>query len=83
MYHMIRFVSILFVSKFHNLGEKYINVLKEAFVLEINENHAISDKLKDLFENDKDAFNKYCKIVLIWYVLVIQDCLMRFFQISV
>ena len=37
--------------------------IKAQLVLEINENHPIANKLKDLFENDKDAFNKYCKIL--------------------
>ena len=37
--------------------------IKAELVLEINENHPIADKLKSLFENDKDAFNKYCKIL--------------------
>lgn len=31
--------------------------------LEINENHAISQKLKDLFENDKEALKNYAKIL--------------------
>ena len=37
--------------------------IKAQMVLEINEKHPISDKLKDLFENDKDEFNKYTKIL--------------------
>ena len=37
--------------------------IKAQMVLEINEKHPISDKLKDLFENDKDEFNKYTKII--------------------
>ncbi len=37
--------------------------IKAQLVLEINENHPIASKLKYLFENDKDAFNKYCKIL--------------------
>ena len=32
-------------------------------VLEINENHPIADKLKDLYKNDKDALEKYTKIL--------------------
>lgn len=37
--------------------------IKAELVLEINENHPIADKLKYLYENDKDAFNKYSKII--------------------
>lgn len=37
--------------------------IKAQLVLEINENHPISDKLKYLYDNDKDSFNKYCKIL--------------------
>ena len=37
--------------------------IKAQMVLEINEKHPISDKLKDLFENDKEEFNKYTKIL--------------------
>jgi molecular chaperone HtpG len=32
-------------------------------VLEINENHPIADKLKDLYKNDKEALEKYTKIL--------------------
>ncbi len=32
-------------------------------VLEINENHEIAKKLKDLFENDKETLKKYTKIL--------------------
>ena len=32
-------------------------------VLEINENHEIADKLKDLYDNDKDMLSKYTKIL--------------------
>lgn len=32
-------------------------------VLEINENHDIAKKLKDLYENDKDSLDKYAKIL--------------------
>ena len=32
-------------------------------VLEINENHEIANKLKDLYNNDKDALDKYTKIL--------------------
>ena len=32
-------------------------------VLEINENHPISDKLKDLYKKDKEEFEKYTKLL--------------------
>ena len=32
-------------------------------VLEINVNHKISDKLKELYKNNKDEFKKYTKII--------------------
>ena len=37
--------------------------LKAETVLEINESHPICNKLKDLYENDKDLFEKYTKIL--------------------
>lgn len=37
--------------------------IKAELVLEINENHPIKDKLIDLYKNNKDVFNKYCKIL--------------------
>ena len=37
--------------------------IKAQQVLEINENHAIAKKLKDLYENDKEEFDKYTKIL--------------------
>ena len=37
--------------------------IKAQMVLEINEEHPISDKLKDLYENDKEEFDKYTKIL--------------------
>jgi len=37
--------------------------LKADTVLEINEAHPISDKLKKLYKKDKDEFNKYTKIL--------------------
>ncbi len=37
--------------------------IKAELVLEINENHPIKDKLISLYKNDKDVFNKYCKIL--------------------
>ena len=37
--------------------------IKADTVLEINEKHPISDKLKDLYKTDKDAFDKYTKIL--------------------
>lgn len=32
-------------------------------VFEINKNHKIADKLKELYNNDKDEFNKYIKVL--------------------
>ena len=49
--------------------EKVINAMptdeqvKAESILEINKDHPISDKLKNLFETDKDAFNKYTKVL--------------------
>ena len=49
--------------------EKVINAMptdqkvKAELVLEINENHEIADKLKQLYENDKDELKKYTKIL--------------------
>lgn len=37
--------------------------MKAETVLEINEKHPIANKLKDLYQNDKDTFNKYTKIL--------------------
>lgn len=37
--------------------------IKAQQVLEINEKHAIAKKLKDLYESDKEEFNKYTKIL--------------------
>ncbi len=37
--------------------------IKAETVLEINETHPICDKLKNLYQNDKDTFNKYAKIL--------------------
>ena len=37
--------------------------IKAEMVLEINEKHAIAEKLKSLYETDKDAFYKYTKIL--------------------
>ncbi len=37
--------------------------IKAETVLEINENHPICDKLKDLYQNDQDTFEKYAKIL--------------------
>lgn len=37
--------------------------VKAEIVLEINENHLIVDKLKDLYENDKDKLGDYTKIL--------------------
>ncbi len=37
--------------------------IKAETVLEINEKHPISSKLKELFKNDKEEFVKYSKIL--------------------
>ncbi len=37
--------------------------IKAETVLEINGKHPIADKLKDLYKNDKDEFDKYTKIL--------------------
>ena len=37
--------------------------MKAQTVLEINEKHPIANKLKYLYQNDKDTFNKYTKIL--------------------
>lgn len=37
--------------------------IKAETILEINEKHPISNKLKDLYENDKDEFLKYTEIL--------------------
>lgn len=37
--------------------------IKAEMVLEINEKHPIAKKLKDLYEKDKEEFNKYTKIL--------------------
>ena len=39
------------------------NFLKAQMVLEINENHPITDKIKKLFENDKETLKDYTKIL--------------------
>ena len=49
--------------------EKVINAMptdekiKASLILEINENHEIADKLKELYENDKEELKKYTKIL--------------------
>ena len=49
--------------------EKVINAMptdekiKASLILEINENHEIADKLKVLYENDKEELKKYTKIL--------------------
>ncbi len=50
--------------------EKLLNSMKAAgeevkadVVLEINENHPIADKLRDLYESDKDELSKYSKVL--------------------
>ena len=37
--------------------------VKARIILEINENHPIAAKLKDLYLNDKDELKKYSKIL--------------------
>ena len=37
--------------------------VKASLVLEINANHAIADKLSDLFETDRDTLDKYAKLL--------------------
>ena len=37
--------------------------IKAEFVMEINMNHPIAAKLKELFENDKDKLAKYSKVL--------------------
>ena len=49
--------------------EKVINTMsteekiKANLVLEINENHEISNKLKELYENNKEELEKYTKVL--------------------
>ena len=49
--------------------EKVINAMptdervKAELVLEINENHPIVEKLKNLYENDKEGLKKYTEIL--------------------
>jgi molecular chaperone HtpG len=37
--------------------------IKADKILEINENHAIKDKLNDLYNNDKDKLKEYAKVL--------------------
>ena len=39
------------------------NDVKATLMLEINENHPIADKLKNLFENDREKLAKYAKLL--------------------
>ena len=39
------------------------DVINAEVVLEINENHPIANKLKDLYEKDKDMLEKYTKVL--------------------
>ena len=39
------------------------NSVKAKLVLEINANHPISEKIKSLYESDKDTFTKYTKLL--------------------
>ena len=41
-------------------GDESINA---EVVLEINENHPIADKIKDLYKNDKETLKKYSKVL--------------------
>ena len=49
--------------------EKVINSMptgenvKASMVLEINTNHKIADKLKELYQNNKEEFEKYIKVL--------------------
>lgn len=48
--------------------EKTLNAISEEkvnaeLVLEINENHPISDKIKDLYQNNKDELKEYTKVL--------------------
>ena len=48
--------------------EKTLNAISEQkvnaeLVLEINENHPIADKIKDLYKNDKDKLKEYSKVL--------------------
>ena len=45
-----------------NPGNEAANI-KAEFVLEINLNHPITEKLKELFENDKDRLANYSKVL--------------------
>lgn len=45
-----------------NPGNEAVNI-KAEFVLEINLNHPITEKLKELFENDKDRLANYSKVL--------------------
>ena len=37
--------------------------VKAEMILEVNEKHPISKKLKDLYASDKESFDKYTKIL--------------------
>ena len=37
--------------------------IKAQTILEINENHEIANKLKDLYKNDKEMLKKYTKVL--------------------
>ena len=41
----------------------YNQGVKAKMILEINENHPIAQKLKDLYLNDKEELKKYSKIL--------------------
>jgi len=48
--------------------EKTLNAISDEkvnaeLILEINESHPIADKIKDLYENDKDALKEYSKVL--------------------
>ena len=53
-------------SVYQQIGNAVPPVLGRAVaekVLEINEKHQIAEKLKNLYENDKEEFDKYTKIL--------------------
>ena len=47
----------------HNVGMKPCELRSSLLFLEINENHKIADKLKHLYETDKEALKDYTKIL--------------------
>lgn len=39
--------------------------IKAQTILEINENHPIAQKIKDLYENNKDELKEYTKVLYV------------------